>query len=192
MNENLMKLRMLVKETNQVIANLKSETQAIEDDNQIVRAEKFERIKNYLIECSEIVKELGVTVNVQIVSNVKYLKYPTTTFIQFKSDAIKRHVKPISFYYRYIDTHGYECSDLGYSSDGIDAKTTWNTESNRKQYFFGCWWKEADEKAFVDNWDQDDFEKKFAAEIERVIIEKANKANAEYEYATNNTRLLKN
>ena len=191
MNENLMRLKALVKETNQVIANLKSEVLAIEDANQIMRAKRFEQIKENLLECQGIVKELGVSISIPIKSNVRYLHYPTTTFMKLNHKTSER-IKPITFSYKYINSKGYECSDSSSCSDeGIDSETTWKTNANAKQYFFGCCWNEADEKAFVDNWDQDDFEKKFAAEIDRVVTEKANKANAEYNYVTHNTELLR-
>ena len=92
--------------------------------------------------------------------------------------------------YKCLKTFSIDCGIMG-NIEGIDSETTWKTDTEAKQYFFGCWWNKTDEKAFVDNWDQDDFEKKFAAEIDRVVTEKANKANAEYNYVTHNTELLK-
>ena len=186
MNENLMKLKAVVKETNQVVANLKTESQNIESDNQLLRAKKFAEIRDYLMDCHSIVSELNTVIRVPIDATVKYLRYETCTFIELDGRTNKGKHKPVSFFYAYVDGNGRHCYE---NTDGFDGNTEWKLK-NDKQYFFGCWWNESDEKAFVDNWNQDDFEKRFAAEIEKEITEKANKANAEYEYVTHNTELL--
>ena len=190
MNENLMKLKALVEETNQVVANLKTESQNIESDNQLLRAKKFAEIRDYLMDCHSIVSKLNTVIRVPIDATVKYLMYETCTFIELDGRTNRGKHKPVSFFYKYVDRDGnYRSADS--SPDGFfDGNEKWDPEKNR-QYFFGCWWGGSDEKAFVDNWNQDEFEKKFAAEVERVIIEKANKANAEYEYVAHNTELLR-
>lgn len=181
MNENLSRLKALVAETNQVVANLHSESEEIEKKNQVMRAERFNQIKDYLMECYDIVQEIGVNIRVKIDTNVKYLCYPTTTYIQFLPKVpgrVKRY-KSISFYYEYVDNGGnFEHSMDGY--EGFGQETQWKSEE-KQQYFFGCWWKSEDEKAFVDNWNQDAFEKAFASEIEKAITAKAEQANAEYQ-----------
>lgn len=187
MNENLMKLKALVQETNQVVANLKTESQNIEANNQLLRAKKFAEIRDYLMECHSIASELNSVIRVAIDSTVKYFDYPTDTFIELDGKTRKDDHKPISFLHKYTNNRGNYHTD--WSNYGFNEDTEWKTDKNQ-QYFFGRWWNAADEKAFVDNWNQDDFEKKFATEVEKLITEKANKANAEYDYATNNTKLL--
>jgi len=188
MNDNLMRLKALVKETNEVVANLENEIGAIEDDNQVMRAEKFNNLLSYLMDCYEIVKELGVSVSIPINVNVCYLMYPTKTYIKINHN-LKETKYPITFSYDYVNynrgTNGYE-NETTY---GLDSETKWDPDK-RHQYFFGCWWKTEDEKFFVDNWDQDKFEKQFAAKIEEAITKKANDMNDKYNHVTNNTRLL--
>ena len=185
MNENLTRLKALVSETNQVVENLRIETKEKEDNNQIIRAKKFKEIRDYLLECSEIVKEINKSIKVKINVDIKYLKYPVTTYVQFPVKKIKGR-DPITFIGVYSDGRNYDNTLQGY---GINENTEWNSEK-KKQFFFGFWWEDVDEKAFVDNWNQDEFEKLFAIEVEKAITEIANKANAEYQYVTNNTRLL--
>ena len=187
MNENLMKLKALVTETNQVVTNLKNETNAIENDNQIVRAKKFEKIRDYLLECYEVVKELNKDIRVRV-NNFEHFGDQITNYIDFNPNPEHR-CKPIIFIGKYIDRHGHEDSYKG-DCYGIDTETVWRAD-REQQYIFGCWWSAANEKSFVDNWDQNDFEKKFAIEIEKAITEKANKANEKYQYVTNNSQLLR-
>lgn len=188
MNDNLMRLKALVKETNEVVANLENEIGTIEDDNQVMRAEKFNNILSYLMDCYEIVKELGVSVSIPINVNVRYLMYPATTYIKINHN-LKGTKYPITFSYDYVNynrgTNGHEDE----TTYGLDSETKWDPDK-RHQYFFGCWWKTEDEKFFVDNWDQDEFEKQFAAKIEEAITKKASDMNDKYNHVTNNTRLL--
>ena len=99
MNENLARLKALVSETNQVVENLRIETKEKEDSNQIIRAKKFKEIRDYLLECSEIVKEINRSIKVKVNVNIKYLDYPVTTYVQFLVKKIKRE-RSYNFYRR--------------------------------------------------------------------------------------------
>lgn len=188
MSENLARLKALVAETNEVVANLNKETENINVSNQITRLIKFREIRDYLMECYKITQTCGRRIRVKINSSAKYLDYDTTTFLQISCDACE--IKPITFVFEYIDRVGDRCiSDLADSS-GIGAETEWKTDKKR-QYFFGSWFNNSDECYFVDNWDQEEFEREFAAEVERVITEKANEANEKYQNALSSQKLLK-
>lgn len=188
MNANLERLKALVTETNEVVANLNKETENIELNNQGARAEKFREIRDYLMECYKIAQECGSAIKVEIKTSVRYLDYDTTTFLRISGSAKSK--KPIQFEIKYIDKRGDERHDWPSDSYGIGPDTEWKN-NGYKQCFFGTWFNESDENDFVDKWNQEEFEKKFAAEIEKAITEKASKANEKYQTAVNSSELLR-
>lgn len=185
MNENLKRLQELVKETNQVVANLAKETESIEDSNNLIRASKFREIRDFLYECYDIVNELKAVVRIPInIPNVKVMGYNATTYIQIG------HSKdiPVRILLSYFD----ERRDVLSYDDGrvIKRNAEWNPE-REQQHLLGCWFTVQNEYDFVDKWDQAGFEKEFAAQIESKITEKANKANAEYQDAIDRAKVIK-
>lgn len=188
MSENLARLKALVAETNEVIANLNKETEDINASNQIARVVKFREIRDYLMECYKIAQTCGKRIRVKINSSVRYLNYDTTTFLQISCNDGEK--KPIQFFHEYIDRDGDKCTSSSGTGYGIGADTEWKAE-NPHQYFFGAWFKTSDEREFVDNWNQEDFEKRFAAEVEEIITEKATIANKNYHNALDSQGILR-
>lgn len=184
MNENLKRLQELVKETNQVVANLARETESIEDSNNLIRASKFREIRDFLYECYDIVKELKAVVRIPIyIPNVQVMGYNATSYIQigFSKDS------PVRILLSYFDARdNLSCSD----GQVIKRNAEWNPEYEQ-QRLLSCWFTVQNEYDFVDKWDQAGFEKEFAAQIESEITEKANKANAEYQDAIDRAKVIK-
>lgn len=178
MNENLARLKALVAETNEVVANLNKETESIKEGNQEERKKKYLEIRDYLMECVEIARELNTWLKVEIdIPDYSYLHYPTKVFL-----ALNHEEKyPIEFRKEFIDRSGDQrvYNDRAfredYAREGMDLPYDFNHH---------------DKNNFIDNWNQEVFEKRFAAEVERAITEKANKANEKYQTAVNSKALL--
>lgn len=176
MNENLARLKALVAETNEVIANLNNETESIRKENDEERLKKYTEIHDYLMECVEIAKSLGTWFKVKVdIPGYAYLGYTSELFLKLNCD--KNY--PIKFWTEYID----ECGDKRTSHDiafinpsGIDIPYTF---------------KEHNSMNFIDNWNQEVFEKRFAAEVEKALTEKANEANEKYQAAINSQEILR-
>lgn len=176
MNKNLERLKALVAETNEVVANLNNETESIRKENDEARMEKYVEIRDYLMECVEIAKSLGVWLKVKVdITGYAYLGYTSELFLMLNYD--KNY--PIKFRTEYMDRRGDKCSshDVAFiDSSKMDIP-----------YSF----KEHNSMNFIDNWNQEVFEKRFAAEVERAITEKANKANEKYQTAIHSQDLLR-
>lgn len=169
MNANLERLKALVAETNEVVANLNKETEDIRNGNQEERAKKYAEIKDYLLECVDIAMSLGTWLKVKIdIPNFSYLHYPTEVFLEIYGDK----AYPLKFRKEYTDSRGSHCVDhdraFRDSVNGIDLPYAFNDHNSNN---------------FIDNWNQEVFEKRFAAEIERAITEKAEAANKKYQSA---------
>lgn len=186
MNENLERLKALVAETNEVVSNLQKETDNIKADNQAVRVEKFRKIRDYLMECHEIAKSCGDVITIKLDINHKYLGYDTVNYMRISCNTCEK--KPITFGYDFCRRDGWDRYNWS-SSYGIAPDSEWDP-GKTKQYMFNSSWDASDEQDFVDNWDQADFDKKFAAEVERIITEKANKANEKYQKAVTSSETL--
>lgn len=184
MNENLKRLQELVKETNQVVANLAKETESIEDANNLIRASKFREIRDFLFECYDIVKDLRAVVLIPInIPDTKKIDHEATVYIQIGLS----EKDPVRILLSYFDNRG----DLSYSEGHTFKRDMeWKPE-NKKQYFFSCHFTVQNEYDFVDKWDQAGFEKEFATQIESVITEKANKANAKYQDAIDRAKIIR-
>ncbi|SFU37360.1 hypothetical protein [Butyrivibrio sp. INlla21] len=183
MNENLERLKSLVAETSEVIKNLNKETETIKQKNQEERVSKFVTIRDYLFDCYDVIKDLHRRIVVKIdIPNVKCLGYPAETFIEFNDNSSK----PINIMLRYVDKHGCTSSDYGRE---ITNNMEWKPESER-QYIGPCWFTQQNEYDFVDLWDKETFEKRFAIEVEKALTEKANKANDKYDNALNRKAML--
>ena len=186
MNENLERLKALVAETNEVVSNLQKETDNIKADNQSVRVEKFRQIRDYLMECYEIAKSCGDIITIKLNINHKYLNYETENYMRISCNCSEK--KPIIFGFDYFGRDGWDRYNYS-NSYGITHDSEW-VPNKEKQYLFNSHWSANDEQDFVDNWDQADFDKKFAAEVERIITEKANKANEKYQKAVTSSETL--
>lgn len=183
MNENLERLKALVVETNEVVKNLNKETETIKQKNQEERIAKFATIRDYLFDCYDVIKDLHKKIVVKIdIPNVKCLGYPAETFIEFHDN----NSKPFNIMLRYVDRRGCASSEYGRE---IANNMEWKPESE-KQYIGPCWFTQQNEYDFVDLWDKEAFEKRFAIEVEKVITEKANKANDKYDSEMNRRRIL--
>lgn len=186
MNENLARLKALVTETNEVVANLNKETEDIKGSNQEERAHKFAAIREYLLDCYEITREIGKNIKVKLdLADVKRISYDTKVWILF--DLSKTSKRPIRFYSEYIDKYGVN-SDI---DNGFDADTVWKVDSEKQYDIFPYYFSTQNEFDFIDKWDQDEFEKRFAVEVEKLITEKASKANENYQSAVNSKELLR-
>ena len=185
MNENLSRLMALVKETNEVVNNLRNETNEIEENNVGARAKKFIKIRDYLLECYEIANELNICIKVPLF----FLDEDKELYINF--NAYDRHNgRRLKVAFNTND-HGYRGSwESISSSHSIDENTVWKTDW-KQQFIFSCYAKIEDENRFIDTWNQDEFEKKFAAEVEKEIIKRANEANEKYNDAMNSSEMLK-
>ena len=176
MNENLARLKALVAETNEVIANLNNETESIRKGNDEERLKKYPEIRDYLMECVEIAKSLGTWFKVKVdIPGYAYLGYTSELFLVLNYD--KNY--PIKFRTEYVDRRGDKCTshDIAFKNpSGIDIPYTF---------------KEHNSMNFIDNWNQEVFEKRFAAEVEKAITEKASKANEKYQTAVNSSKLLR-
>lgn len=175
MNQNLERLKALVAETNEVVANLNKETENIREGNQEERLKKYVEIRTYLMECVEITKNLGTWLKVKVdIPEYSYIGYPSELFLMLNYD--KKY--PIKLRTVYVDRRGDTCSshDIAFvNEDKVDLPYSLNDHNKRN---------------FIDNWNQEVFEKRFAAEVERAITEKANKANEKYQTAVNSQNLL--
>lgn len=184
MNENLAKLKALIAETNEVVANLNKETNNIRQSNQDERVHKFAAIRDYLLDCYEVVKDLHERIMIKIdVPNVTFIDYTMETFIVFQDNCSQ----PIFTKCKYRDS-----SDCFRSLDGkiITSDTVWRKD-NAKQYLFPSCFTQQNEFDFVDLWDKETFEKRFATEVEKIITKKARQANDQYDYEVNKKAILK-
>lgn len=176
MNENLAKLKALVKETNEVISNLDKETEEIRNKNNEERLKKYNEIKEYLTECVEIAKELKAMFKIQIdIPGYKYLGDSAEVFLRLNYS--KEY--PINFLTTYVNHNGnsYSTDDRAFRDGVIGMDLPYRLNQH-------------DSFNFIDNWDQDVFEKRFAAEVEKAITEKAAKANERFDSAVNSSEIL--
>lgn len=176
MNENLARLKALVAETNEVIANLNNETESIRKENDEERLKKYTEIHDYLMECVEIAKSLGTWFKVKVdIPGYAYLGYTSELFLVLNYD--KNY--PIKFRTEYVDRRGDKCTshDIAF------------TDSSKMDIPYS--FREHNSMNFIDNWNQEVFEKRFAAEVERALTEKANKANEKYQAAINSQEILR-
>ena len=177
MNENLKRLKALVAETNEVVANLNKETEDIRNENQEERAKKYEEIKAYLKECVEIARELDAWLKVRVdIPGYHYLGYPTEIFLYIRKDKDT----PLEFVKEYVRKGDDRCTseDRAFRDkvEGIDLPYDFSQHNSYN---------------FIDNWNQEVFEKRFAAEVERVITEKAEAANKKYRQAVDSQEILR-
>ena len=187
MNANLERLKALVTETNEVVANLNKETEDIKESNQEERVIKFASIRDFLMDCWEIAKEIRTDVKVKLsISNLKKIGYDTEVWILFNTTNERRtRICFISEYY-------FRNQELNRDIDsGFDAESVWKADSERQYDIFPYYFGVQNEFDFVDKWNQEEFEKRFAAEIEKAITEKASKANEKYQTAVNSSELLR-
>ena len=186
MNANLERLKALVAETNEVVANLNKETEDIKGSNQEERVGKFASIRDYVMDCWEVAKEIGVDIKVKLDLSVKRISYDTEVWLLFNTSENRR--KKICFVSEYYSRN----SGLNREVDsGFDADSAWKAESERQYDIFPYYFGVQNEFDFVDKWNQEEFEKRFAAEIEKAITEKASKANEKYQTAVNSSELLR-
>ena len=184
MNENLAKLKALIAETNEVVANLNKETNNIRQSNQDERVHKFAAIRDYLLDCYEVVKELHERIMIKIdVPNVTFVDYTVETFIVFQDNCSQ----PFFTKCEYRDS-----SDCFHSFDGriITSDTVWEKDKVKQHLFPSCFTQQ-NEFDFVDLWDKETFEKRFATEVEKIITKKARQANDQYDYEVNKKAILK-
>lgn len=180
MNENLKRLKALVAETNEVVANLNKETEDIRNENQEERAKKYEEIKAYLKECVEITRELDACLKVRVdIPGYHYLGYSTEIFLYIRDDKDT----PLKFVTEYVRKGGDRCTredrafrDISLMSEVIDLPYDLSQHNSYN---------------FIDNWNQEVFEKRFAAEVERAITEKAEAANKKYKQAVDSQEILR-
>ena len=166
MNANLERLKALVAETNEVVANLNKETEDIKKRAREEKAKKYAAINEYLKECYEIAKTIGACFKIKIdIPDYHCYEYPAELYIRL---------------------------DLKFGIDFLAICSNGNSYAeNAKGYYYQGKLKvprlpDKDNcDIFMDNWDQETFEKRFAAEVERAITEKAEKANKEYQEAVN-------
>lgn len=185
MNENLARLKALVAETNEVVANLNKETESIKEGNQEERAIKFALIRDYLMDCWEVAREIGVDIKVKLDGKFERITYTTDVWLVL--NVTRSRKQPILFYSEYYSRN------LGLSrneDDGFGADSVWKVDDARQYSLFPCFFGLQNEFDFVDKWNQEAFEKRFAAEVEKAITEKANKANEKYQTAVNSKALL--
>ena len=186
MNANLERLKALVAETNEVVANLNKETEDIKGSNQEERVGKFASIRDYLMDCWEITKEIGVDIKVKLTLSVKRISYDTEVWLLFNTSGIRR--KKICFVSEYYSHNSGLNRDV---DSGFDAESVWEADSVRQYNIFPYYFGVQNEFDFVDKWNQEEFEKRFAVEIEKAITEKASKANEKYQTAVNSSELLR-
>jgi hypothetical protein len=176
MNENLKRLKALVAEASEVVANLNKETEDIWNENQGERQKKYDEIKAYLLECVEIAKELDTVIKVKVdIPSYAYLGDPTEVFLKLN----RYNDSPIEFLTERITPNGdrnYK-SSRAFRNNVINMDLPYDLEQHNSSNF-------------IDNWNQEVFEKRFAAEVERAITEKAEKANEMYRQAVNSQEIL--
>ena len=188
MNANLERLKALVTETNEVVANLNNETEDIKRSNQEERAIKFVSIRDFLMDCWEIAKEINPNIQVKLdITDVKRIGYDAEVWILFNTTNERR--TKICFLSKYYSRNKHEQNRE--IDSGFNADTLWKVGSERQYDIFPYYFGVQNEFDFVDKWNQEEFEKRFAAEIEKAITEKASKANEKYQTAVNSSELLR-
>ena len=192
MNKNLQRLNELVMETNKVIENLKQDTEEIKEDNTARRIERYKEIYQVFLECKEIADKLApYEIRVKAKGEHSDRLAKNVVHKDFGKDEISE--KGIYIVYNKHKKYYYSQEDISHE---ILMGSGYAIYENHALYRVPDEYKEEmwDSKTYanmIDNWDREDFEMKFMAEVERVIKEKAEKANVEYNKATNAQDKLK-
>ena len=177
MNKNLQRLNELVMETNKVIENLKQDTEEIKEDNTARRIEKYKEIYKTIMDCKEIAdKLLPYRIRVKVKGTMQHCtNSPNFDDLYVGFNDVKN------------TDNNVPCMRDSYDiSNGYDCFEEMKTDKYKPNCYYNKYYV-----TLIDNWDREDFEMKFMAEVERVIKEKVEKANKAYSKEANSQEKLK-
>lgn len=183
MNKNLQRLNELVTETNKVIENLKQDVEEIIEDNELKRKKRYEKIYATILDCKEITDKLkphSIKVLVKgthedcLAKNIEHTEWDGSfvrengIYLVFNghdrfNTKVRDDVQLLSGHDIIARYDGYKISSEYYLANENKFMPT------RKTY-----------QSMIDNWNKEAFETEFMKQVEKVIADKAEKANAEY------------
>lgn len=158
MNTNLIRLEELIKETTNVINNLKADTKDLESEYNRKRQHKLDEIRACFNEMRQIIESLDCDVLVPTQIKSRYGDY---YMIQIRTG------------HSPLIMSGANCC-LDRMSDRHDYSQIKRNQTMKSGLSF-------DIDAILDGWNQEAFEIAFAEEVQKILVRKARLANQNYE-----------
>ena len=166
MNDNMLRLMELVKETDKLITNIQAETKAVKGDITEKYKEIYDEMMGTVKECLEVSRQIK----------------DYSPLVKLKSHRRLYDGTPAkeTYYFR-LDDHRsmvvYGSKDYCVGLIEYDHSYEITKSESRRDF---------DLDEILKEWNSDDFRIEFTKEVERIITLKAQKANEEYEKARRN------